>query len=69
MCIRDSYYVISLSVAPHCASSFIGVGQVYLPWFLLAGEAVVLWIIVCYIQRYLLKALLMYKGWMFDPRG
>ena len=52
-----------------CLCSWIGLGQFYLSWFLLAVEAVLLWVILIYIQRYLLKALLIYKGWMFDPRG
>ena len=49
--------------------SFIGFGLTYVPWVLLAVQSVVLWIMLCYLQRYLLKALLIYKGWMFDPRG
>lgn len=32
-------------------------------------EAVCGWVALSYLQRYTLKALLMYKGWMFDPHG
>ena len=52
-----------------CSYSFVGFGLSYLPWVLLAVQSIVLWIMLCYLQRFLLKALLIYKGWMFDPRG
>ena len=32
-------------------------------------ESSLLWSVFCYAQRQTLKALLLYKGWMFDPRG
>ncbi|XP_003388199.1 PREDICTED: carnitine O-palmitoyltransferase 1, liver isoform-like [Amphimedon queenslandica] len=32
-------------------------------------ESLFFWTILCYIQRYTLKCLLLYKGWMFDSRG
>lgn len=38
-------------------------------WPLLVSLAVVLWVVHSFAQRYALKGLLLYKGWMFDPRG
>jgi len=38
-------------------------------WSLVVGEGVLIWILLSYAQRYTLKALLSYQGWMFDARG
>ncbi|XP_064397263.1 carnitine O-palmitoyltransferase 1, liver isoform-like isoform X2 [Halichondria panicea] len=40
-----------------------------LTWLLLVTQSVFLWLLLSYIQRYSLKALLCYQGWMFDERG
>ena len=41
----------------------------YFTWGLLLVQSLFLWLLLTYIQQYTLKGLLMYKGWMFDPRG
>jgi len=38
-------------------------------WCALLGQSAFLWLVLSYMQQYALKGLLMYKGWMFDPRG
>lgn len=40
-------------------------------WQLIACTLVSLtyWIIICLLMRYLLKILLIYKGWMYEARG
>ena len=36
---------------------------------LLGCEAFGVWVGLSFLQRYTLKLMLMYKGWMFDPHG
>ena len=48
---------------------WIGCCRVYFTWGLLLVQSLFLWLLLTYIQQYTLKGLLMYKGWMFDPRG
>lgn len=48
---------------------FLGISVTLWNWGLVFVESCILWRLLCYLQRYALKALLMYKGWMFDERG
>jgi len=50
-------------------ASWLGCDEVYLIWCALLGQSAFLWLVLSYMQQYALKGLLMYKGWMFDPRG
>ena len=32
-------------------------------------ESLVIWTILCFFQKYLLRLLLFYKGWMYEGKG
>ena len=48
---------------------WIGYSGAYLTAVLLPFYSFVLWILLSYLQRFTLNALLVYKGFMFEPRG
>lgn len=50
-------------------AGWFGYSSSFLRVFVLLMEGLSLWVLFSYLQRYMLKALLMYKGWMYDPRG
>lgn len=50
-------------------SQWIGYGGYYLTLPFLAFYSLFIWTVLSYLQRFLLKALLHYKGFMFEPRG
>ncbi|XP_067213212.1 carnitine O-palmitoyltransferase 1, liver isoform isoform X2 [Linepithema humile] len=52
---KVSPYISGSSILAHLAGSFV--------------VGLVLWLIVIYTIRYMLKFLLMYKGWMYEARG
>ena len=58
-----------LTFPPTSAPSWVGCCRVYFAWGVLLLQSVFFWFLLSYVQQYTLKGLLMYKGWMFDPRG
>jgi hypothetical protein len=50
-------------------SKWIGYSGAYLTSLFLVFYSVLLWILLSYALQFMLKALLMYKGFMFEPRG
>jgi hypothetical protein len=64
-------YDLSLGVFPAVLSlaRWIGYSGTYLTVIFLLSYSVFLWTLFSYLQQFTLKLLLMYKGFMFEPRG
>lgn len=60
---------LGLVYFPTLLLNWVGFGPVLAGWLTIAMFSLCVWVLLSYGQRYTLKALLVYKGWMFDPRG